>query len=219
WCAGPPRRLLRSTAGHALSRPGAWRGDPPRADAPAGRRREPSRHRPGPARADGGQRHRLVPDSRGRPSGSRTARRARLLAPAPACASRGGARGAARLAVLGALDLRDLRRLLVGGPDRCGIHAGLDRCRQPAADLRLPVEPRGSAPDPVDTSQAELRDGAGAVPASTVARGGAALGVVLSEAEPGAGLSSAPGRARIHDAEVRGVARDPSAPVAAGTVA
>ena len=63
--------VLRGAAGDLLPRPRHRRGDPPRAHAPARRRREPGGDHPRAARAHGRQRHRLVARARGRPPGAR----------------------------------------------------------------------------------------------------------------------------------------------------
>ena len=78
-----PGGLLRAAAGRLLPRARAGRRDQARAHAPAGRRPEPGRDRPRPARANGRARDRVLARARGRPPG-RGAAPARRVAPAAA---------------------------------------------------------------------------------------------------------------------------------------
>ena len=101
---------------------GTRRGHPPCSDPPARRRREPGRDHSRAARTDDRQRHCLIARSRGRPPG-------RCSAGGHPLAAAGAAEGAAigrgrtdRVAIVGAVDLRDHRRFLVGGA-RVGVSA------------------------------------------------------------------------------------------------
>ncbi len=73
-----------------------------------------------------------------------------------------------RVAFMGALDFRDGRRLLVGGARWHRRHDGPDRRRQLAARLRLPAQRGRPASGAVDSRQAQLRVGPGALSAPAV---------------------------------------------------
>ncbi len=95
--------------------------------------REPRGHRPRPAGADGRPRDRVLARPRGRPPGRRAARARGVAARVDPRASPGGPGGAARVGLLGALDLGDRRGLLVDREDRRRLDARPDRRREPAA--------------------------------------------------------------------------------------
>ena len=100
------------------------------------------------------------------------------LRPAPARMQRrrGRSASAAAWGLLGALDLRDRRRPLVGRQARHRLDARADRRRQPAGVVRLPGQRRRPAPDAVDPRQAQLRHRRRALPAPAVARARGAVG-------------------------------------------
>ena len=87
--------------------------------------------------------------------------------------------GAARLEAVGALDLRDRRRLLVGGAGRHRGNARADGGGQPAARVRVPHERERSASDAVDPREAQRGDRRGALSASAMAAAERGLGTVL----------------------------------------
>ena len=87
-----PGGYYDAAAGRLLPRPRPRRRDPPRPHPPAGRRREPGRGDPRPARADGRQRHRLLAGPRGRAPGGVPARPHRLAANGAGRAAGGRAR-------------------------------------------------------------------------------------------------------------------------------
>ena len=95
--AGP---VLRGPAGGLLAAPRAGRRDPPGPDPAAGRRRQPGRAHPDPARADDRLRHRVLAGARGRPSGRGAAAAGRVAAGAAAPRS-GCARACGRPGICG----------------------------------------------------------------------------------------------------------------------
>ena len=86
-----------------------------------------------------------------------------------------------RVASVGALDLRNRVGFLVGRAGRRGVHAWADWRCQPAAAVRVPDQCRRSASNALDPSEVELRHRRRALPPSPMAKGGEALGVLLSD--------------------------------------
>ena len=95
--------------------------------------------------------------------------------------------GNARLAAVGAMDLGNRRRFLVGGPRRHRRNARPDRRREPAASFRLPSQRRRSTPDPLDPRHAQRRHGRSTLSASAMAAPVRDVGVLLSPVRTGRG--------------------------------
>ena len=83
---------------------------------------------------------------------------------------------------MGALDLRDRRRFLVGGAPRRVVDDGAQGRRQPAPPVRVPPQRRRSASGAMDPRQAQLRDGQRALSASAMGALRRSLGVALPDA-------------------------------------
>ena len=82
------------------------------------------------ARAHGRQRHRFLADPRGRPSRCGFARSGRIDTPSAQRPASQCRQRTHRLAFVGALDLGNSLRFLVGRQSRDCLHAGTHRCRQ-----------------------------------------------------------------------------------------
>ena len=109
---------------------------------------------------------------------------------------RGRASERAGLAAVGALDLRDRRRLLVGGASRRRRSTmGLMGVVSLPRAVRVPPQRRRSASGALDPRQAELRDGQRALSASAVGASRRSLGVALPDRRARARTPAAAGAA------------------------
>ena len=166
------RGVLRRATGHLLAPSRAGWCHPPGPDQASGRRGQPGRPDPDPARADDRLRHRLLARARGRAPGcgAACARRSRC---GPGCAS---IRGRLRLRTAWDLWERWISEIVADfwsvSQDRDRLDARADRAGQPASGLRLPAVRRRPAPDAVGARPAQLRDRRPPVSGSAVAAAG-----------------------------------------------
>src|SRR5262249_1552489 len=133
----PAWRLLRPAAGDLLPRSRHRCRDPAGAHAAARRWQQSGGGPPPPPPAPDRPRHRPLADPRGRPPGGGFARSRELAAPGAAGPAARPPERTPGLAALGALDLGDRRRLLVGGAARHLVDPGPERRGEPPPPFRL----------------------------------------------------------------------------------